>query len=158
MTTRSRGQVHAVFGRFAHLTDGARRDSLWCALFDTGCCAVGLTPTSAGYGLELPAPVDITHADVMIVSGPVNAKLAHELRDAYDAMPYPKWVIALGDCACDAGRFAGYPNAVTDLAKVVPVDVRLPGCPLSDEDVRSALERLRVLMDHKMEARSAGRR
>jgi Ni,Fe-hydrogenase III small subunit len=69
------------------------------------------------------------HADVLLVTGPVTRNMQEALQRTYDAMPFPKWVIAAGDCAFDGGLYAGGYACVGGVSAVIPVDVRLPGCP-----------------------------
>jgi Ni,Fe-hydrogenase III small subunit len=69
------------------------------------------------------------HADILMVTGPVTHNMREALRRTYDATPNPKWVIAVGDCACDGGLFAGSYACVGAVEKVVPVDLRIRGCP-----------------------------
>src|SRR3989440_1539691 len=69
------------------------------------------------------------HADVLIVTGPVTKNMREALARTYDAVPNPKWVVAIGDCARDGGCFAGSYAVVGGVAEVVPVDLHIPGCP-----------------------------
>lgn len=71
------------------------------------------------------------HADVLSVSGPVTRNMAEALRRTFDAMPSPKWVIAVGGCALDGGIFAGSYAVLGGAARAVPVDLHIPGCPPS---------------------------
>ena len=71
------------------------------------------------------------HADVLLVTGPVTKNMRQALERTYAAMPAPKWVVAVGDCAADGGLFAGSYACVGGVAQVVPVDLRIPGCPPS---------------------------
>jgi Ni,Fe-hydrogenase III small subunit len=71
------------------------------------------------------------HADVLLVTGPVTANMREALERTYRATPDPKWVVAVGDCARDGGIFAPSPACVGGVAKVVPVDLHIPGCPPS---------------------------
>ena len=64
-----------------------------------------------------------------MVTGPVTRNMAEALRRTYDAMPDPKWVIAVGDCGRDGGCFAGSYAVAGGVAAVVPVDLHIPGCP-----------------------------
>jgi Ni,Fe-hydrogenase III small subunit len=94
------------------------------------------------YGARLVASP--RHADVLLVTGPVTRNMADPLRITYEATPGPKRVIALGDCARGCGVFAqAYgvqgPGGVAD---VVPVDVEVPGCPPTPEDIVAALRGL----------------
>jgi Ni,Fe-hydrogenase III small subunit len=69
------------------------------------------------------------HADVLLVTGPVTANMRQALERTYEATPDPKWVVAVGDCAADGGLFAGSYAVVGGVAKVVPVDLHIRGCP-----------------------------
>jgi Ni,Fe-hydrogenase III small subunit len=69
------------------------------------------------------------HADVLLVTGPVTHNMAEALRRTWSATPDPKWVIAAGDCACNGGVFAGSYACVGPVADVIPVDLRIKGCP-----------------------------
>jgi Ni,Fe-hydrogenase III small subunit len=71
------------------------------------------------------------HADVLLVTGPVTANMREALERTYRATPDPKWVVAVGDCARDGGIFAPSAAVVGGVAKVVPVDLHIPGCPPS---------------------------
>jgi Ni,Fe-hydrogenase III small subunit len=69
------------------------------------------------------------HADVLLVTGPVTANMREALERTYAATPEPKWVVAVGDCARNGGVFAGSPACVGGVARVLPVDLHIPGCP-----------------------------
>ncbi|MGA2792968.1 MAG: NADH-quinone oxidoreductase subunit B family protein [Roseiarcus sp.] len=69
------------------------------------------------------------HADVMLVTGPVTRNMREALQRTYDAMPAPKWVVAVGACALDGGLYAGSYACVGGVSAVVPVDLHIPGCP-----------------------------
>ncbi len=69
------------------------------------------------------------HADVLLVTGPVTKNMAEALKRTHDAIPNPKWVIAAGDCACTGGPFGGTYACHKGVADVVPVDLRISGCP-----------------------------
>ena len=71
------------------------------------------------------------HADVLFVTGPVTRNMREALERTYRATPDPKWVVAVGDCARDGGVFSVSPAVVGGVAKVVPVDLHIPGCPPS---------------------------
>ncbi|MFG1186887.1 MULTISPECIES: NADH-quinone oxidoreductase subunit B family protein [Xanthobacter] len=79
------------------------------------------------------------HADVLLVTGPVAKNMAEALKRTYDATPGPKWVVAAGDCAINGGVFAGS-YAVTDgAAAIIPVDLKIPGCPPTPVDLLTGL-------------------
>ncbi len=69
------------------------------------------------------------HADVLLVTGPMSANMAEAARRTWNATPDPKWVIAMGDCACTGGLFAESYACLGGVDAVLPVDLRLPGCP-----------------------------
>ncbi len=69
------------------------------------------------------------HADVLMVTGPVTKNMAEALKRTYDAMPDPKWVVAVGDCARDGGCFAGSYAIAGGVNSILPVDLHIPGCP-----------------------------
>ncbi|MFD0744777.1 NADH-quinone oxidoreductase subunit B family protein [Phytohabitans flavus] len=79
------------------------------------------------------------HADVLTVTGPVTVNMAQPLRATYEAMPRPRLVVAVGDCARDCGVFAGGHGVLGPVGDVVPVDVRVPGCPPEPAAIVAAL-------------------
>jgi Ni,Fe-hydrogenase III small subunit len=79
------------------------------------------------------------HADVLVVTGPVTANMKTALERTYNATPAPKWVVALGDCACTGGLFKGSYACIGAVEDVVPVDLRIPGCPPRPVEILSGL-------------------
>jgi Ni,Fe-hydrogenase III small subunit len=75
------------------------------------------------------------HADVLLVTGPVSRHMEAALKRTYEATPAPKWVIAAGDCACSGGEFGVSYASCGAAANVIPVDVRIPGCPPSPQQL-----------------------
>src|SRR5882757_4612495 len=71
------------------------------------------------------------HADVLTVSGPVTQNMREALKRTYAAMPDPKWVVAIGDCASNGGCFAESYAVVGGVSQVIQVDLHIPGCPPS---------------------------
>ena len=82
------------------------------------------------------------HADALLVTGPVTHNMASPLERTYLAMPEPRLVIALGDCARNCGVFAGAYAVAGAVGDVVPVDLEIPGCPPHPDDILAALRRL----------------
>jgi Ni,Fe-hydrogenase III small subunit len=79
------------------------------------------------------------HADVLLVTGPVTKNMREGLKRTYDAVPNPKWVVAVGDCALDGGCFAGSYAIMGGVSEVVPVDLHIPGCPPAPTDILRGL-------------------
>jgi Ni,Fe-hydrogenase III small subunit len=79
------------------------------------------------------------HADVLLVTGPVTTRMHAPLRIAYDAMPEPRLVAALGDCALGCGILGAADVLVGPVDAVLPVDLRIPGCPPTPEAIATAL-------------------
>jgi Ni,Fe-hydrogenase III small subunit len=75
------------------------------------------------------------HADALLVTGPVSRHMEAALKRTYEATPAPKWVIAAGDCACSGGEFGVSYASCGAVANVIPVDVRIPGCPPSPQQL-----------------------
>lgn len=92
------------------------------------------------YGARLVASP--RHADALMVTGPVTRNMEMALRRTHEAVPRPRMVIALGDCARNCGVFAGAYGVAGAVSDVVPVDVEVPGCPPPPEEIVAALRRL----------------
>ena len=117
----------------------SRKSSLWPMQFGLACCAIEMMAAqSANYdmsrfGMELMR-ASPRQSDLMIVAGRVSRKMAPVLRQLYDQMPYPKWVVAMGDCASCGGIFNNY-AILQGVDEVVPVDVYVAGCPPRPENL-----------------------
>ncbi len=79
------------------------------------------------------------HADVLTVTGPVTKNMREALKRTYDAMPDPKWVVAIGTCAVDGGLFAGSDAVEGGVKDVLPVDLHIRGCPPSPTAILKGL-------------------
>ena len=128
-----------------------RKASFWPATFGLACCAIEMMAASAAsydiarFGSEV-FRASPRQADLMIVSGRVSQKMAPVLREIYDQMPEPKWVIAMGDCASCGGVFNNY-AIVQGVDQVVPVDVFVPGCPPRPESLIYGIVQLQKKID-----------
>ena len=111
----------------------ARTRSMWPATFGLACCAIEMMGTGAAhndlarFGMEV-FRASPRQADLMIVAGRVSQKMAPVLRQVYDQMAEPKWVISMGACASTGGMFNNY-ALVQGVDEIVPVDIYVPGCP-----------------------------
>jgi Ni,Fe-hydrogenase III small subunit len=79
------------------------------------------------------------HADVLTVTGPVTRNMRDALLRTYEAMPDPKWVVAIGGCAVDGGIFAGSAAIIGGVKDVLPVDITIRGCPPSPRQLLAGL-------------------
>ena len=124
----------------------SRKSSLWPATFGLACCAIEMMATGAGrydlarFGMEV-FRASPRQADLMIVAGRVSQKMAPVVRQIYDQMPEPKWVIAMGVCASSGGMFNNY-AIVQGVDHIIPVDIYLPGCPPRPEMLMDAILKL----------------
>src|SRR6187455_2336732 len=135
-----------MLGTVEGLLGWARSGSLWPATFGLACCAIEMMATGtprfdiSRIGMEVfrGSP---RQADLMIVAGRVSNKMAPIVRQVYDQMPEPKWVLAMGVCASSGGMFNNY-AIVQGVDHVVPVDMYLPGCPPRPEMLIDAILKL----------------
>jgi len=111
----------------------SRTNSMWPLLFGLACCAIEMMAAQAAnydmsrFGMELMR-ASPRQSDLMIVAGRVSQKMAPVLRNLYDQMPDPKWVIAMGDCAACGGVYNNY-AVLQGVDEIVPVDIYVAGCP-----------------------------
>ena len=137
-----------VTTKLAFAANLARKNSIWPALFGLACCAIEMMATSgsrfdlARYGSEV-FRASPRQSDLMIVAGRVSIKMAPVLRQIYDQMPDPKWVISMGACASCGGVFNNY-AIVQGVDKIVPVDVYVAGCPPTPEALLAGFEMLQA--------------
>lgn len=124
-----------------------RKNSLWPATFGLACCAIEMMAVGSAakydisrFGMEV-FRASPRQADLMIVAGRVSNKMAPVLRQIYDQMSAPKWVIAMGACASSGGMFNNY-AIVQGVDHIVPVDIYLPGCPPRPEMLMDAILKL----------------
>src|ERR1700750_2385114 len=143
---------NVVTGRLEDLVRWARRNSVFPATFGLACCALELMATGAAhydlarYGMEV-FRASPRQADLMVVAGRVSNKMAPVLRQVYDQMPEPRWVLAMGVCASSGGMFNNY-AIVQGVDHIVPVDMYLPGCPPRPEMLIDAILKLQDQVQH----------
>lgn len=121
----------------------SRTKSMWPLLFGLSCCAIEMMAMQASsydmsrFGMELMR-ASPRQSDLMIVAGRVSQKMGPVLRNLYDQMPDPKWVIALGDCASCGGIYNNY-AIYQGVDEIVPVDVYISGCPPRPEGLLNGI-------------------
>jgi NADH-quinone oxidoreductase subunit B len=134
------------------LAGWARSRSVWPATVGLACCGIEMMNTAgtrhdlARFGMEKFGSTP-READLLIVPGRVSQKMAPVLRQLYDQMPEPKWVIAMGVCASSGGMFNNY-AVVQGVDHIIPVDIYLPGCPPRPEMLLDAVLKLHDQIQH----------
>ncbi|OGS48154.1 MAG: NADH:ubiquinone oxidoreductase, partial [Euryarchaeota archaeon RBG_16_68_13] len=124
------------------LVNWARAKSPWITIFNSGACnacdieaIATLTPRFDVERFGILAKGSPRHADILVITGPVTRKQAKRLRNVYEQMPEPKYVIAMGACGATGGVFRGLYHVVDSVDEVVPVDVYIAGCPPRPDEI-----------------------
>ncbi len=133
----------------------ARKSSVWPLGFGLACCAIEMMSTFAShydlsrFGMEIMRPSP-RQADLMIVAGRLSVRMAPIIKQLYEQMPDPKYVISMGACASCGGIFNNY-AIVQGVDKVIPVDIYVPGCPPNPEMLIDGIMKLhRKIQNEKL--------
>ncbi|MEI6206937.1 MAG: NADH-quinone oxidoreductase subunit B family protein [Desulfuromonadales bacterium] len=127
------------------LVNWSRKSSIWPMTFGLACCAIEMMATGAShndldrFGIIFRASP--RQSDCIIIAGTVTKKMLPVIKTVYEQMPEPKWVIAMGACACSGGIFDTY-SVVQGIDEALPVDVYIPGCPPRPEALLFGLLKL----------------
>ncbi|MDZ5761523.1 NuoB/complex I 20 kDa subunit family protein [Lyticum sinuosum] len=142
-----------ILSKLGNIVDWARGSSLWPMTFGLACCAVEMMhAASSRYDMDRfgmlfrPSP---RQSDVMIVAGTLTNKMAKALREVYDQMPEPRWVVSMGSCANGGGYYHYSYSVVRGCDLIVPVDIYIPGCPPSAESLLYGLLMLQKKIKRK---------
>ncbi|CZT41277.1 probable NADH-ubiquinone oxidoreductase 19.3 kDa subunit, mitochondrial precursor [Rhynchosporium secalis] len=147
-----KGAVQYALTTLDQIANWARQSSLWPMTFGLACCAIEMmhlsTPRYDQDRLGIIFRASPRQSDVMIVAGTLTNKMAPALRQVYDQMPEPRWVISMGSCA-NGGGYYHYSYSVTrGCDRIVPVDIYVPGCPPTSEALMYGIFQLQKKMRH----------
>src|SRR3954471_21798483 len=138
----------------------ARANSLWPLPFATSCCGIEFMATmGANYDLARFGSERMgftpRQCDMLLVAGTIAKKMAPILRQVYLQMAEPRWVVAIGACACSGGIFDSY-SVLQGIDQVIPVDVYVPGCPPRPEAIIDGVLRIQDLVHNESTRRRNG--
>jgi NADH-quinone oxidoreductase subunit B len=131
----------------------ARKHSVWPLPFATSCCGIEYMATMgshydiARFGAERPS-FSPRQADLLMVMGTIAKKMGPVVRQVYEQMAEPKWVMAVGACASSGGIFDTY-SVLQGIDKIIPVDVYVPGCPPRPEQILDGLMKIQELVENE---------
>ena len=135
----------------------ARANSLWPLPFATSCCGIEFMATAgANYDLARFGSERLSfsprQADLLMVMGTIAKKMGPILRQIYEQMAEPKWVISMGACASSGGIFDTY-SVLQGIDRIIPVDVYIPGCPPRPEQVLEGILKIQTLVENETRRR-----
>ncbi|OJJ41278.1 hypothetical protein ASPWEDRAFT_146702 [Aspergillus wentii DTO 134E9] len=149
---KKEGAMQYVLTTLDQVANWARQSSLWPMTFGLACCAIEMmhlsTPRYDQDRLGIIFRASPRQSDVMIVAGTLTNKMAPALRQVYDQMPDPRWVISMGSCANGGGYYHYSYSVVRGCDRIVPVDVYVPGCPPTSEALMYGIFQLQKKMRH----------
>lgn len=131
----------------------ARKNSIWPLPFATSCCGIEFMATMAStydlgrFGAERLS-FSPRQADLLMVMGTISKKMGPVLRQVYEQMAEPKWVIAVGACASTGGIFDTY-SVLQGIDRIIPVDVYVPGCPPRPEQILDGVMKIQDLIQNE---------
>src|SRR4249919_139339 len=131
----------------------ARANSLWPLPFATSCCGIEFMATMgahydlARFGMERLS-FSPRQADLLMVMGTIAKKMGPVLRQVYEQMAEPRWVLSVGACACSGGIFDSYP-VLQGIDHIIPVDVYVPGCPPRPEQILDGVMNIQKLIHNE---------
>lgn len=140
--------------KLSDAVDWARKNSLWPMPYGTSCCGIEMMSTLSGhydlsrFGSEV-VRFSPRQSDMLIVAGTITTKMAPVLRNIYDQMCEPKWVIAMGACSSSGGIFDTY-SVLQGIDEIMPVDIYVPGCPPIPEGLITAVLKIQEIVDKKL--------
>src|SRR3954467_12115963 len=138
----------------------ARANSLWPLPFATSCCGIEFMATMgshydlARFGMERLS-FSPRQADLLMVMGTIAKKMGPTLRQVYEQMAEPRWVLSVGACACSGGIFDTY-SVLQGIDQVIPVDVYVPGCPPRPEAILDGFMRIQYMVGNESVRRRGG--
>lgn len=129
----------------------ARKNSLWPLPFATSCCGIEFMATmGAHYDLARFGSERLSfsprQADLLMVMGTIAKKMGPILKQVYEQMAEPKWVLSVGACASSGGIFDTY-SVLQGIDRIIPVDVYVPGCPPRPEQIIDGVMKIQELVE-----------